>query len=87
VQAARDGGRPVIIDPGSVGSLHFTPFAGTYQDVTRVGEPPAPLRALLDLTGGRPAMRRALDAGLSAPRYERNLGYLGGAAGASLGTA
>ncbi|HET6575701.1 MAG TPA: hypothetical protein VFG68_19025 [Fimbriiglobus sp.] len=76
-------GRDVVIDPGAVDELPG--YAGGFQTVTPAGDPFAMSRAILDLLGGQPAMRRALDAGLAAPRYEQNLGRFGASAGASLG--
>lgn len=76
-------GRPVVIDPGAVTPL--PDFAGGFQSVTTPGQPGDLSSLLLDLLGGRRAMQRALDAGRSAPAYERNLGYAGLFAGGSLG--
>ena len=53
------GGRPVVIDPGAV-----EPLAGaalTRQPVTAAADPSPAAALLLDLLGGQPAMRRALD--------------------------
>lgn len=78
------GGRPVVIDPGAV-----EPLAGaalTRQPVTAASEPSPAAALLLDLLGGQPAMRRALDAGRAAPGYERSLAAAGGAAGGLAGS-
>lgn len=78
------GGRPVVIDPGAV-----EPLAGaalTRQPVTAAADPSPAAALLLDLLGGQPAMRRALDAGRAAPAYERSLAAAGGAAGGVAGS-
>lgn len=77
-------GRDVVIDPGAVYAMEN--FAGGFQPVTRAGAPSALTRALLDLLGGRPAMRRALDAGLASPDFATSLGRAGAVAGGSLGS-
>lgn len=77
------GGRPVVLDPGAVEALPG--FAGGFQPVGTAGQPSALTRAMLDLLGGQRATRRALDAGLAAPGYERGLGTAGALAGGGLG--
>lgn len=75
-------GRPVVIDPGAVRPVSYS---GPYADVLTPENPPLVDRLLLDLLGGQPAMRRALEAGRPAPAYRSGLGLLGGLGGASLG--
>jgi hypothetical protein len=60
-------------------------FTGGFQQVDQAGRPGLLSRALLDLLGGQPAMRLALDAGRAAPAYESRLGLRGMLAGGSLG--
>lgn len=76
-------GRPVVIDPGAIDALDS--FRGGFAPITASADPGPLTRRLLDLLGGQPALRRSLDAGLAAPRYERNLGLAGLLAGSSLG--
>jgi hypothetical protein len=61
-------------------------FNGAYNPVVAPARPGFLSRALLDALGGRPAMRRALDRGLAAPTYQRDLGRGGLLAGALLGS-
>lgn len=63
------GSVPKIIDPGAV-SVEKS-FAGGFQPVDQAGRPGLLMRALLDAAGGQDAMKLALDAGRSAPGYER----------------
>ncbi len=81
--AGRAGGRDVVIDPGAVDALPG--YTGGYQPVVQAGQPSALMARLLDLLGGQRAMRRALDAGLAAPRYETNFYRAGAVAGAGSG--
>jgi hypothetical protein len=76
-------GQPKIIDPGAVSAEPG--FTGGFQQVDQAGRPGLLSRALLDLLGGQPAMRLALDAGRAAPAYESRLGLRGMLAGGSLG--
>jgi hypothetical protein len=85
----------LVVEIGSDGSLYARPtaapeglpvFAGGYNPVTTAGQPGLLTRGILDALGGRPAMRRALDRGLAAPTYQRDLGRGGLLAGALLGS-
>lgn len=77
------GGRPVVIDPGAVTT--FDSFTGSMAPSVAAAQPDRTTRFLLDLLGGQPAMRRALDRGASAPGYQRTLGAAGTMAGATGG--
>lgn len=76
-------GQSLVIDPGAVRATEQ--FAGGFQPVGTASQPSALTRAMLDLLGGQRATRRALDAGLTAPGYERGFGAAGALAGGGLG--
>jgi hypothetical protein len=72
-------GRPVVIDPGAVDTL--AGFGGGMSPLTTPAAPDRVQRFLLDMLGGQNAMQRSLNAGRSAPAYQKGFGQVGQAAG------
>lgn len=74
-------GKPVIIDPGAVGTASFT---GAYQPVTQAAAPSTMSSLLLRALGGDDAIRAAIESGRT-PTYTAPLTRLGAEGGAAAG--